>query len=259
MRYPYRIPFLNTYIDSVTTEEALSQAESFIESGTPHYIVTPNSDIIVQMQDDPELKEICEGADLIMTDGMMLVKISKKVGTPIKERVCMTDFVWDIGRLAEKKGYRLFMLGGKGDTLRKARENYQRKLPALNIVGSYSPPLGFEKSADEYEKALSIIRRANPQVLLVFLGCPKQEKFIARSMKDLNVPLSIPMGGCVDFLAEEARRAPKWMQNAGLEWFFRFIQDPKRLFKRYFIDDIRIFGLAARSRYCKDSLIKKPR
>lgn len=243
-KHPHRISFLNTYIDSVTTQEALEEVDRLICSGKPSYVVTPNSDIVVQMQDDEDLKKICEAADLILTDGMVLVRISEKLGNPIKERVCMTDFVWEVGRLAQKKGYGIFMFGGKVDVLEKARSNFQTALPGLKVVGSYSPPMGFEDNELEYAMAIRAIKQARPDILLVFLGCPKQEKFISRSIGDLGVPISIPMGGCVDFLAGEVARAPKWMQKHSLEWLFRFLQDPKRLFKRYFIEDMRIFKLA---------------
>ena len=161
-----------------------------------------------------------------------------------KERVAMTDFVWDVCDLAVEKGYRVFLFGGKENVLETGSARIQKKYPNLNICGSYSPPLGFEKNSVELEKALNIIKESKADILIVFLGCPKQERFIAKYKDQYQVPVSITMGGCIDFIGADIKRAPMWMQKSGLEWFFRFAQEPKRLFKRYFIDDVQIFPLA---------------
>ena len=156
----------------------------------------------------------------------------------------MTDFVWDVCELAEEKGYSLFLFGGKGCVLEKAIKNIKKRYPRLNIADAYSPPMGFETSLKETEEANQRIASSGADILLVFLGCPKQEKFIYNNRNKYNVPISITMGGCVDFIAGSVKRAPLWMQKAGLEWFYRFLQEPRRMFKRYFIDDMRIFSLA---------------
>ena len=239
-----RIEFLNTYIDNLTASEAKKAVDSLIQAGGNHYVVTPNSDIVVKMQDDTELKEICDKADLILTDGQIVVKLSRYLGNPIKERVCMTDFVWDVFDLAIKKDYKVFLFGGKEDVLFKATENIKKRLPELNIVDSYSPPFGFEKNEEMLEEANRRIKASDADILIVFLGCPKQEKFIYQNKDKYQVPISITMGGCVDFMAGKVKRAPLWMQNIGLEWFYRFLQEPKRMFRRYFVDDIKIFELA---------------
>ena len=238
-----RIQFLNTYIDNLTFAEAKEKVDELIQEEGYHYVVTPNSDIVVKMQDNPELKRICDKADLILTDGQILVKISKYIGNPIKERVCMTDFVWHVFDLAVEKEYKVFLFGGKEEVLEKATENIKKRVPELQIVDSYSPPFGFENDEKKLEEANERIRKSGAHILIVFLGCPKQEKFIAKNKDKYQVPISITMGGCVDFIAGGVKRAPVWMQRAGLEWFFRFLQEPKRMWKRYFVDDMRIFKM----------------
>lgn len=238
-----RIPFLNTFVDNLSFAEAKSCVDQLIQEPGYHYVVTPNTDIVVKMQDDPELKSICDHADLILTDGMFIVKMSRKTEYPIKERVCMTDFVWDVCDLADEKGYKLFFFGGKEDVLEKAVRVVRGKYPKLNIADYYSPPLGFEKDNKQLEIANEKIRNSGADILIVFLGCPKQEKFIANNKEKYQIPVSITMGGCVDFIAGNVKRAPKWMQNKGMEWFYRFLQEPRRMYKRYFIDDVKIFGL----------------
>ena len=243
-----RIPLLNTYIDNLTAQEAKSCVDQLIQTPGYHYVVTPNSDIVVKMQADPELLEICNSADLILTDGQIVVKLSKKLGTPIKERVAMTDFVWDVMDLADEKGYKVFLFGGKEDVLEKATAKIKTNYPKLNIVDSYSPPFGFEKNKEQLKAANERIKKSGADILIVFLGCPKQEKFIAKNKDEYQVPISITMGGCVDFIGGGVKRAPRWMQDKGLEWFYRFLQEPKRMFKRYFVDDVRIFGLVRKYR-----------
>lgn len=188
-----RIEFLNTYIDNLTASEAKNAVDSLIQAGGNHYVVTPNSDIVVKMQDDTELKEICDKADLILTDGQIVVKLSRYLGNPIKERVCMTDFVWDVFDLAIKKDYKVFLFGGKEDVLFKATENIKKRLPELNIVDSYSPPFGFEKNEEMLEEANRRIKASDADILIVFLGCPKQEKFIYQNKDKYQVPISITM------------------------------------------------------------------
>lgn len=239
-----RIPFLNTYVDNLTSAEAKDCVDALINKGGYHYVVTPNSDNIVKMQKDPELKRISENADLILTDGQIVVNLSKRTKHPIKERVCMTDFVWDVFDLAVEKNYGVFLFGGKEVVLQKAIQKIKEQYPNLKIVDTYSPPFGFDKDPDQIEYVNNRIRESKADILIVFLGCPKQEKFIASNMDEYQVPISFTMGGCVDFIAGNVKRAPKWMQRLGLEWFFRFVQEPRRLFKRYFIDDMEIFRLA---------------
>lgn len=241
-----RIKFLNTYIDSVTKDEAVEIVESMVQERKSKYVVTPNTDIIVKMQKDEELKKACDSADLILTDGQMLVGISKWLGNSIKERICMTDFIWQICELSIKKEYSIFFFGGREDVLTKGIDKIRMRYSGLKIAGSYSPPLGFEKEEKELGKALGKLKGSGADILIVFLGCPKQEKFIARYKDVYNIPVSITMGGCIDFIGSEIKRAPIWMQRIGMEWFFRFIQEPRRLFKRYFIDDVQIFPLALR-------------
>lgn len=238
-----RIKFLNTYIDSLTAEEAKKRVDELVQDRHPQYVVTPNTDIVMLMQKNPDLLEICNKADLILTDGEMVVKLSKFLGNPIKERVAMTDFVWDVCDLAVEKQYKVFLFGGKESVLEKGRSRIQQKYPQLTICGSYSPPLGFEKNPVELEKSINIIKESKADILIVFLGCPKQERFIAAHKDEYQVPVSITMGGCIDFIGADIKRAPMWMQKSGLEWFFRFAQEPKRLFKRYFVDDVKIFPL----------------
>ena len=140
-----RIDFLGHKIDSLSTQEALVEIGKFVEERKPRYVVTPNTDIIIKMERDEKLGEICDHADLILTDGQVLVKMSRMLGTPIKERLCMTYFVWDLLDMAQTKGYSIFLFGGKEDILSNGRLLFEREFPRLKIAGHYSPTFVFEK------------------------------------------------------------------------------------------------------------------
>ena len=128
----------------------------------------------------------------------------------------------------------------------RAAENLEKRFPGLQVVGTYSPPYGFEKDEAEMEKIKKMIKNTQPHVLIVGLGCPKQELFILHYKDELGVPISLGLGASLDFEAGEVKRAPKWMADHGLEWVYRIFQDPKRLAQRYLVDDRKIVRLAVK-------------
>lgn len=238
-----RIKFLNTYVDNLTIKEALDRVNELIINKNPSYIVTPNVDHIVKLETDKEFQQVYREADLILTDGMPLIWISKVKKIPIKEKVSGSDLFPEVCKLAASKGYKLFLLGAAEGVAAKAAENLKVKYTGLNVVGTYSPSYGFEKNQYEIERIIEIVNEAKPDILAVGLGAPKQEKFLYNYRNQLNVPVSLAIGASIDFEAGNIKRAPKWMQKSGLEWSYRLIKEPKRMFKRYIIDDIKIFRL----------------
>lgn len=238
-----RIKFLNTEIDNLTMNEAIEEIDKLILKRKNSYIVTPNVDHIVKLESDEEFKEVYKEADLILTDGMPLIWISKLKATPIKEKVSGSDLFPKVCELASKKGYSIFLLGAAEGVAVQAAKNLKNKFNKLNIVGTYSPSYGFEKKDDEIKKIIKIINKANPDILAVGVGAPKQEKFIYKFKDELNVPISLAIGASIDFEAGNIDRAPLFMQKFGLEWFYRLCKEPKRMFKRYIIDDMKIFVL----------------
>ena len=235
-----RIKFLNTEIDNLTMNEAISKINDLILSKKNSYVVTPNVDHIVKMEKDQYLKKIYENADLILTDGMPLIWISKLKSTPIKEKISGSDLFPKVCELAVDKKYTIFLLGGAEGVAQKAAENLKEKFKGLNIVGTYSPSYGFEKKEEEVNYIINLINQFKPDILAVGLGAPKQEKFIYEYKDKLDVPVSLAIGASIDFEAGKIKRAPIWMQKSGLEWFYRLCKEPKRMFKRYLVDDIKI-------------------
>lgn len=235
---------MNTEIDNLTMDEALEAIDGLIHEDRKAYVVTPNVDHIIQLERGGPLTEVYEHADLILTDGKPLIWIAKWYGTPIKEKISGSDLFPRLCELAAEKGYRMFFLGAAEGVAAKAAENLINKYPGLQVVGTYSPPFGFEKDEVEMARIKSMILDASPHILIVGLGCPKQELFILNHKDELGVPLSLGLGASLDFEAGNVKRAPKWMADNGLEWLYRITQDPKRLAKRYLVDDRKILGLA---------------
>lgn len=243
-----RMKFLNTEVDNLTMDEAINRIDELIINKTPSYVVTPNVDHIVKLENDTEFQTVYKNASLILTDGMPLIWISKLKKTPIKEKVSGSDLFPKVCNLAAQKEYKVFLLGAAEGIAEKAAQNLKLKYEGLNIVGVYSPSYGFENKKDEIDKIIKIINEVKPDILAVGLGAPKQEKFLYRYKDKLNVPVSLAIGASIDFEAGNINRAPKWMQSSGLEWLYRLWKEPKRMFKRYIIDDMSIFKIYIK--YC---------
>ena len=243
-----RIKFMNTCIDNLTMSETLNEIDKLIQKKICSYVVTPNVDHIVRLEKDEELQKVYKNASLILTDGKPLIWISKWYKTPIKEKISGSDLFPKVCELAANKNYTMYLLGAAEGVADTAAKNLMKKYPGLNIVGTYSPPFGFEKNKQEMNKIKTQIQDVHPDILIVGLGCPKQEKFMYYHCKELGVPISFGLGASIDFEAGNIKRAPKWMSNHGLEWLYRFSKEPKRLFKRYFVDDLKIIQVARKYR-----------
>lgn len=243
-----RIKFMNTCIDNLTMSETLNEIDKLIQKKICSYVVTPNVDHIVRLEKDEELQKVYKNASLILTDGKPLIWISKWYKTPIKEKISGSDLFSKVCELAANKNYTMYLLGAAEGVADTAAKNLMKKYPGLNVVGTYSPPFGFEKNEQEMNKIKTQIQEVHPDILIVGLGCPKQEKFMYYHCKELGVPISFGLGASIDFEAGNIKRAPKWMSNHGLEWLYRFSKEPKRLFKRYFVDDLKIIQVARKYR-----------
>ena len=239
-----RLKFMNTEIDNLTMQEALQVIDQLIQENKNAYVVTPNVDHIVQLETNKELQAVYKNASLILTDGKPLLWIAKWYGTSIKEKISGSDLFPLICKMAAEKGYKMFFLGAAEGVALKAANNLMNKFKGLKIVGTYSPPFGFEEDSVEMNKIKLMIKASEADILVVGLGCPKQEKFMYHHCRELGVPISFGLGASFDFEAGNIKRAPRWMSEHGLEWLFRILQDPKRMAKRYFVRDRKIIGLA---------------
>jgi len=239
-RWPVSI--LGVPLDVVTMDEALARIAAMVESGRPHYVVTPNVDFLVQARNNPELHRILCEADLVLCDGQPLVWASRWLGNPLPERVAGADLTPRLLEQAAQKGHRIYLLGATPESNDEACRRLLERYPDLQLVGHYAPPFSPLEQMD-HEATICRIRATEPDILLISFGCPKQEQWIARNYRALGVPVCLGLGATIDFLAGRVRRAPAWMQRSGLEWSYRLLQEPRRLFRRYWTD-LRYFGLA---------------
>lgn len=241
-----RMRFMNSYIDNVTKEEAIAHIEECINTRKIGHIITPNVDQVIRIESDKYFKEIYENAELLLADGTPLVWISRWYKKPIKEKICGSDLVPDLCKLAAQKGYLIFLLGSAEGVAAKAAENLKKNNPGLRVAGVYSPPYGFEKDKNEIDKINKMLFNSKADMLFVGMGVPKQDIFIYENMNKYQIPMSFSIGATIDFEAGIQKRAPKWVNHIGMEWLYRLVHDPKRMFKRYIIDDMKIFKLAWR-------------
>jgi N-acetylglucosaminyldiphosphoundecaprenol N-acetyl-beta-D-mannosaminyltransferase len=231
-------------IDRVSLDESVSRIEQMIQKHEKSSIVvTANVDHIIKLQRDPLFRDIYRSSDLAVADGVPLLWAAEFLGTPLKGRVNGTDLFERLAGLSAKKGYRLFFLGGRPGAAQMAQAALEQRYQSIKIAGVYSPPFGFESIEEENKKIISMVKKANPDILFVGLGAPKQEKWIYSHGNECNASVSIGIGVSFELVSGIVRRAPVWMQNAGLEWFWRVMMEPKRLLKRYLIDDIKFFWL----------------
>lgn len=234
---------LGTPIDDLNMGEALNRIEAFIAAsrvtGKAHQIATINADFVVKSLHDAELRRILQEADMATADGMPLVWSARLLGVPMEGRVTGADMVPALAQRAAQKGYSIYFLGAAPGIAEKAAHILQRQYPALKIAGIASPTADAVQQGDP--AIIAACKAAKPDILLVAFGNPKQEKWIYRHAQALGIPVMIGVGGTFDFIAGVTKRAPQWMQQYGLEWSYRLLQQPGRLWKRYITD---LFGFS---------------
>jgi N-acetylglucosaminyldiphosphoundecaprenol N-acetyl-beta-D-mannosaminyltransferase len=234
------VDFLGISINNMTAQEIIHHVDACIVRRTPCQILGVNVDQALRVLKDEYSKKIFCNAELVFTDGKPILWMAKRLKRPIVEKVSGPDLMLLLCEHAVKKGHKIFILGAAPGVAAKAAENLQKIYPGLQIVGTYSPPFGFEKDCTELEKINKMLFESKADELFVGMGTPKQDIFIYENMSKYQIPVSFSMGAAIDFIGGSVKRAPKWMSNIGLEWFHRFLQNPKRLYKRYFVEDIRI-------------------
>lgn len=235
--------FLNTNVDNLSFEEALVKIAEIIDSRSGGYVVTPNVDHIIRLEKDEKFRRAYQEAALVLTDGQPLIWISRLLKCPIKEKISGSDLFPRICALAAQNHYTMYFLGAAEGVAALAAENLMKKNPGLQVIGTYSPPYGFEKDSRQVNMVWEKIDEAAPDILIVGLGTPKQEIFLWENRDKLENRLAFGLGASLDFEAGRVKRAPVWMQKNGLEWLYRLCHEPRRLFKRYLVDDVKILSL----------------
>ena len=218
---------LGVKISAVDTAGALEAIEEFISSGRPHMVVTADSSAVVLARRDSQLREIINSASLVTPDSIGILWAARRFGNPLPERVSGVDLAESLCERAVGLGHRVFLLGAAPGIAEKAAEKLKERHPGLIIAGTHH---GYFRQS-ESEAVIDEVRAAKPDLLFVAMGIPLQEKWIHQHLEELGVPVSMGVGGTLDVLAGKARRAPKWVQRIGLEWFYRLASNPRKIRK----------------------------
>lgn len=235
-----KISVANIGFHNVTMEEAVTCIVQMAQkTERPRYVCTGNLDHLVTLEHDAEFRAIYEKSDLTLADGKPVVLLSQlSGGEPLRERVTGSDLFWELARASAVTGLRLFFLGGAEGAAEGAKAAVLRRYPAAVICGIYCPPKETFATEAEQTRIREAVQASDADILFVGFGAPKQEKWIAANKDLLSVPVSIGVGGSFEMASGLVRRAPGWMQEAGLEWAYRFLQEPTRLWERYFVRDL---------------------
>jgi N-acetylglucosaminyldiphosphoundecaprenol N-acetyl-beta-D-mannosaminyltransferase len=223
-------------------EQAIKHIISWISEANKicRYIVTPNVNHIVLLQNNEELKKAYENASLILTDGKPVYFALKLLRKPIPEILPGSDLVPMLLKSVKKNlSLKVFLLGAAPGVAAFAAKVIEKRWPAIKIVGFYSPPIGFEKIEFENQKILTLIDRSRPDVLIVGLGAPKQELWTYSHVDLINAKVALCVGATIDFIAGNKKRAPKWIRTISCEWIYRMLTEPGRLIRRYLYDGLR--------------------
>ena len=230
---------LGCRVDNLTLEETVARVGELIALRGIARQVSVNVDKVVQASNDPEMRAFIARCELSNADGMPVVWASRLLGAPLKERVAGIDLFEALMERAATTGWRIYLLGAREAVVQEVRASYEKRFPGLHVVGHRN---GYW-SADEEAEVAQRIYEAAPDILFVALGSPAKERFLARWQETIGVPFAMGVGGSFDVAAGLTRRAPRWMQRSGLEWFHRFLQEPRRMFGRYFVRDLAFFRL----------------
>lgn len=228
--------FFNINILSITQDELLKRLQKGV-------LITPNVDHLVKLQKDREFYNVYQQAEWIVCDSKILYLLSKLLKHPLPQAIPGSSFFTAFYmHHKEDPNCRIFLLGAKDGIAKKAMNRINEKIGRQIVVGAHSPSFGFEKNEEECQKLVDIVNASGANVVLVGVGAPKQEKWIMKYRHQMpDVDLFMALGATIDFEAGTLKRAPLFWQKIGMEWLYRVLKEPKRLFKRYFIDDMQFF------------------
>ena len=234
-------------VDSVTFEQALERIANLVERGDGGAVFTPNVDHVVKAASDVEFRLAYSRASLCLADGMPILWAARLLGSPLPAKVSGSDLVLPLARLAGERRWRVYLIGGAPGVAAEAGVKLAREL-GVDVVGTDSPAVREDGTVEQAEETLERLTATKPHLVLVAFGAPKQERFIDRYGDSIRPAVAMGVGGSLDFMVGRVKRAPAWMSRAGLEWLFRLGQEPRRMWRRYLIEDPRFIAIVARTR-----------
>ena len=243
-----RYKILNSYVNAISMEETIAEVEKIIEKRVPTQHVVINALKINLMEKDEKLRKIVNSCPIINADGISIIWAAKKLGIPLKERITGCDLFQELVKKSAEKGYKIYLFGAEEEVVKKVKETFEKQYPSLQIVGYRN---GYFTEKDEPE-IVNDIRKSGADILFVAFSSPKKEYWINKYINKLNVPFVMGVGGSFDIVAQVTARAPRWMQHCGLEWLYRLIQEPRRMWKRYIIGNIKFIILTYKTKLLKN-------
>lgn len=225
-------------IHAVTESQAIQYILDQLDAGQGGWVITPNIDHLRRCSREPVFRDFYAQASLVVADGMPLIWASRLQGTPLPQRVAGSNLIWSLSAAAASRGRSVFLLGGAPGTAQRASEVLKEHYPTLRIAGSYYPEMGFENDPNQMRQLVDALTNADPDIVYVALGSPKQERLIAQLRLVLPRAWWLGIGISFSFVCGQVQRAPLWIQNAGLEWLHRLGQEPGRLAKRYLVQGL---------------------
>lgn len=235
-------------VASFNMQQTIEYIDESIQKNITMQHVVINASKIVLMQECDGLKEIIKKCELINADGQSIVWASKVLGTPLPERVAGVDLMFKLIELAEKKGYGVYFFGATQDVVEKTVNTFKEKYPNLIVSGYRNGYFGPEDDNAIVED----MKNSNAKILFVAFSSPKKEYWLSKNIDKINIPFCMGVGGSFDIVAGKTERAPKWMQDIGLEWFYRFIQEPRRMWKRYLIGNLKFIYYVLKEKFSKE-------
>ena len=222
----------------LTRQEVVDHLFGALAEGVGGWVVTPNVDYLRRYVADPEVRRLFADASLIVADGVPLLWAAKLQGTPLPDRIAGSDLVWLLAERAAREGRSLYLLGGNEGAGEEAARRLVDRWPSLRVAGTSSPRVSRDPTEVELASILRSLKQADPDLIYVGLGAPKEERLIAALRTELARTWWIGVGVSLSFIAGDVRRAPPWMQRTGLEWAHRLFQEPRHLAQRYLAADI---------------------
>ena len=244
---PRRFSILNTYVNALTLDETIKEVEKIIGRGVPTQHVVVNASKVNLMEANNELAKIVNDCPLINADGASIVWAAKKLGVPLTERVTGIDLFQELVKLSAEKGYKIYLFGAKEEVVVKVKAIFEERYSGIRIVGYRN---GYFTEADE-PQIVADMAASGADMMFVAFSSPKKEYWVHKYLDQVGIPFVMGVGGSFDVVAGVTDRAPKWMQDHGLEWFYRFIQEPGRLWKRYIVGNAKFVLLTLKYKHAK--------
>lgn len=239
---------LGARIDALSRREVVERLAACLRGEWRALVITTNVDHLMILERDEEFRRAYARADLIVADGVPLLWASRLLGRPLPGRVAGSDLIFDLCAICARGGLGIYLLGGRAGVAAVAARVIKTRYPGARVVGTACPPFGFELDPTALRRVVEEVRSSGADLLLVGLGAPKQEIFLARHWAELGVKVGMGVGIALEYLAGTRRRAPLWMQSSGLEWSWRLLSEPRRLWRRYLLRDARFLWRVARQR-----------